>query len=178
MTFITIGDDLRVLDHHPGRSRMWHRAGVSIVFIVHDDVSMRESLGLTIRDQGWQSETFASAQTFLARPRAVVPSCLVLDLMLWASMVLSCRGPVRRSLLRSATSRVLIRRAATRAQRVCDSPSRSHPQRTGRPADALELGHCNEYQNDVVEVCHQITLPFMEIRFSSFPSNQLAYPAA
>ncbi len=50
-----------------------------IVFIVDDDVSVRESLELLIRCAGWRPETFASAQEFLARPRVVAPSCLVLD---------------------------------------------------------------------------------------------------
>src|SRR5438552_5499356 len=51
----------------------------SIVFVVDDDVSVRESLELLIRCAGWRPETFASAQEFLARPRVVAPSCLVLD---------------------------------------------------------------------------------------------------
>ena len=50
-----------------------------IVFVVDDDVQVRESLELLIRCQGWKPETFASAQEFLKRPRALVPSCLVLD---------------------------------------------------------------------------------------------------
>jgi len=53
-----------------------------IVFIVDDDVSVRESLELLVRTQGWQPETFASAAEFLDRPRALVPSCLILDLSL------------------------------------------------------------------------------------------------
>ncbi len=53
-----------------------------IVFVVDDDVSVRESLELLIRTADWQPETFASAQEFLARPRVVVPSCLVLDVSL------------------------------------------------------------------------------------------------
>lgn len=53
-----------------------------IVFVVDDDVSVRESLELLIRYAGWQPETFASAQEFLARARALVPSCLVLDVNL------------------------------------------------------------------------------------------------
>jgi FixJ family two-component response regulator len=56
--------------------------GTPIVFIVDDDVSVRESLELLIRNEGWQPETFASAQGFLDRPRALVPSCLVLDISL------------------------------------------------------------------------------------------------
>ena len=42
----------------------------------------RESLELLIQSSGWQPETFASAQEFLARPRPLVPSCLVLDVTL------------------------------------------------------------------------------------------------
>jgi FixJ family two-component response regulator len=53
-----------------------------IVFVVDDDISVREALEALIRSEGWQAETFASAQAFLARPRAFVPSCLVLDVSL------------------------------------------------------------------------------------------------
>jgi FixJ family two-component response regulator len=53
-----------------------------IVFVVDDDVSVRESLELLIRYEGWQAEIFASADEFLSRPRARVPSCLILDLSL------------------------------------------------------------------------------------------------
>jgi FixJ family two-component response regulator len=50
-----------------------------IVFVVDDDISVRESLELSIRMAGWQPETFASAQEFLSRARPTVPCCLVLD---------------------------------------------------------------------------------------------------
>jgi FixJ family two-component response regulator len=53
-----------------------------IVFVVDDDVSVRESLELLIYNEGWQPETFASAQEFLDRPQALVPSCLLLDISL------------------------------------------------------------------------------------------------
>jgi FixJ family two-component response regulator len=53
-----------------------------IVFIVDDDVSVRESLELLIQNEGWQAETFASAQEFLDHPRAALPSCLILDVSL------------------------------------------------------------------------------------------------
>ena len=53
-----------------------------IVFVVDDDISVRESLDALIRCAGWQPEMFASAQEFLARPRALAPSCLVLDVTL------------------------------------------------------------------------------------------------
>jgi FixJ family two-component response regulator len=53
-----------------------------IVFVVDDDVSVRESLEALIRSAGWQPETFASAEEFLSRPRVLAPSCLVLDVSL------------------------------------------------------------------------------------------------
>src|ERR1051326_5965807 len=53
-----------------------------IVFVVDDDISVRESLELLIASAGWQPEIFASAQEFLHRPRTPVPNCLVLDLSL------------------------------------------------------------------------------------------------
>lgn len=52
------------------------------VFVVDDDISVRESLELLIRCSGWEPETFASAQEFLARPRIATPSCLILDVAL------------------------------------------------------------------------------------------------
>src|SRR5579863_4831518 len=54
----------------------------SIVFVVDDDISVRESLELLIRLEGWQPETFGSAQEFLDHPRVAVPSCLLLDISL------------------------------------------------------------------------------------------------
>jgi FixJ family two-component response regulator len=54
----------------------------SIVFVVDDDVSVRESLEGLVRTAGWQVETFTTAQGFLSRPRATVPCCLVLDVSL------------------------------------------------------------------------------------------------
>jgi FixJ family two-component response regulator len=52
------------------------------VFVVDDDVSVREALESLIRFAGWQPETFESAEEFLARPRVMSPSCLVLDVTL------------------------------------------------------------------------------------------------
>jgi FixJ family two-component response regulator len=52
------------------------------VFVVDDDISVRESLELLIRNEGWQAEIFASAQDFLDRPRVLFPSCLILDISL------------------------------------------------------------------------------------------------
>ena len=53
-----------------------------IVFIVDDDISVRESLELLVRHEGWQPQLFASAQEFLSHTRPHVPSCLVLDVNL------------------------------------------------------------------------------------------------
>jgi FixJ family two-component response regulator len=53
-----------------------------VVFVVDDDVSVRESLELLILSAGWQPETFASAEEFLERSRVAGPSCLVLDVSL------------------------------------------------------------------------------------------------
>jgi len=53
-----------------------------IVFVVDDDVSVRESLELLIKFAGWQPETFASAKDFLVHPHTSAPSCLVLDVSL------------------------------------------------------------------------------------------------
>ena len=68
------------LGHEVGSSPM--ATAKPIVFVVDDDVWVRESLETLIRDEGWQPETFSSAQQFLDRPRALTPSCLVLDISL------------------------------------------------------------------------------------------------
>ncbi|HEY0097940.1 MAG TPA: response regulator [Pyrinomonadaceae bacterium] len=53
-----------------------------IIFVVDDDISVRESLELLIGFAGWQPEVFASAEEFLAHPRVHAPSCLILDVSL------------------------------------------------------------------------------------------------
>ena len=53
------------------------------VFVVDDDLSVRESLKSLIDSVGLRPETFASAEEFLSRAKAdATPSCLVLDLVL------------------------------------------------------------------------------------------------
>ena len=53
-----------------------------VVFVVDDDISVRESLELLIRSAGWEPELFESAQEFLAHSRGPAPSCLILDVNL------------------------------------------------------------------------------------------------
>jgi FixJ family two-component response regulator len=53
-----------------------------IVYVVDDDLSVRESLELLIRHAGWQPVLLASAQEFLSRSHVEIPSCLVLDVSL------------------------------------------------------------------------------------------------
>jgi FixJ family two-component response regulator len=65
----------------PSRSAPGSKA-TPIVFVVDDDVSVRESLESLIHCGGWKPETFASAQAFLSRSKPDVPSCLVLDVSL------------------------------------------------------------------------------------------------
>ena len=67
-------------DSSAGSLAMAH--AVPIVFIVDDDISVRESLESLIQSAGWQTETFETAQDFLSRPHNLVLSCLVLDLAL------------------------------------------------------------------------------------------------
>jgi FixJ family two-component response regulator len=61
------------------RSRAPESQVTPVVFIVDDDVSVRESLELLIRSAGWQPITFASACEFLCYPQVCAPSCLILD---------------------------------------------------------------------------------------------------
>ena len=68
------------LGHEVGSSPM--ATAKPIVFVVDDDVWIRESLQTLLQDEGWQPETFASAQEFLDRPRPLTPNCLVLDVSL------------------------------------------------------------------------------------------------
>jgi len=55
---------------------------IPIIFVLDDDVSVRESLELLIRTAGWHAETFASARELFAHSRVDVPHCLILDMAL------------------------------------------------------------------------------------------------
>jgi FixJ family two-component response regulator len=54
----------------------------SIVFVIDDDISVREALEGLLRHEGWRVKTFASAKDFLNHPRVATPSCLILDVSL------------------------------------------------------------------------------------------------
>jgi FixJ family two-component response regulator len=65
-----------------GTTTLRASATTPVVFVVDDDLAVRESLERLIESAGWEPEIFASAREFLARPRSAVPSCLVLDVAL------------------------------------------------------------------------------------------------
>jgi FixJ family two-component response regulator len=71
--------DAEVAVHDGVRSSVMS-PGTPIVFVVEDDVSMRESLELLICNAGWQPQTFESAREFLCRERVNVPSCVILSI--------------------------------------------------------------------------------------------------
>ena len=72
---------LSIVPDHKTRSEYMSHA-TPTVFVVDDDISVRESLELLIASAGWRPETFASAQEFLSRPRVLAPNCLILDVAL------------------------------------------------------------------------------------------------
>ena len=55
---------------------------VPIVFVVDDDVSVRESLEGLVAEAGWRPLAFASSGAFLAHPPVAGPTCLILDVNL------------------------------------------------------------------------------------------------
>lgn len=71
-----------MLQRSPGVARRESPRTTPIVFVVDDDISVRESIELLVRCEGWQPEIFSSAQEFLRRPRVAVPHCLILDISL------------------------------------------------------------------------------------------------
>src|SRR5215471_7331180 len=70
----------RILSRELGTAPM--QSAAPIVFVVDDDISVRESLELLIQNEGWRPKSFASAREFLAFQRSTVPSCLILDVSL------------------------------------------------------------------------------------------------
>ena len=63
-------------------SRVAACSTTAMVFVVEDQAAMRQSLHSLIESAGFQAEVFSSATEFLASPRALGPSCLLLDIML------------------------------------------------------------------------------------------------
>src|SRR5256885_11306856 len=81
--WLVVRNKMNITCEFAGQSESLRMAvSTPIVFVVDDDISVRESLELLIRAEGWQPETFASAQEFLDHPRVPMPSCLVLDISL------------------------------------------------------------------------------------------------
>ena len=76
----------------------------SIVLVVDDDISVRESLELLLRHEGFDAETFASAQDFLGRSPVTVPSCLVWTFLFPDSTVSICRNVLRWNGMRCRSS--------------------------------------------------------------------------
>ncbi len=77
------GDQRMLVQHSPAAlSRSTQPQDRPMVFVIDDDISVRQSLDLLISCEGWQAETFSSAREFLSHPRAAVPQCLVLDMTL------------------------------------------------------------------------------------------------
>lgn len=72
----------RDIDEHTRPQSGSLEPAAPIVFVVDDDVSVRESLELMIRSEGWRPEIFESARDFLSRPPEETPSCLLLDIEL------------------------------------------------------------------------------------------------
>lgn len=52
------------------------------VYVVDDDISVREALEALIQEAGWRPWVFSSAREFLAYPHTSGPSCLILDVTL------------------------------------------------------------------------------------------------
>ena len=82
---------LAISQGSPPRSAQLHNFSLKVrtisratptVFVVENDLQLRQSLELLIRASGWEPETFSSAHEFLARPPIVAPCCLVLDVNL------------------------------------------------------------------------------------------------
>ena len=89
MAASTRSGQLAVSDtEHPGRRDVSRRADpaasatASVVFVVDDDASVRDSLGRLISSVGFKVETFANARAFLGARRPDAPGCLVLDVRL------------------------------------------------------------------------------------------------
>src|SRR5207244_3869677 len=66
----------------PGQSPRTIMEPQPIVFVIDDDVSVREALAPLISSAGWSVETFGSGQDFLRRAKVDAPACLVLDVEL------------------------------------------------------------------------------------------------
>lgn len=66
----------------PSPTRSEATAPSGTVFVVDDDLGLREAIASLVRSAGWHAQVFASAQDYLARAPKDVPGCLVLDVRL------------------------------------------------------------------------------------------------
>jgi FixJ family two-component response regulator len=53
-----------------------------VVYVVDDDISVRESVETMVAEAGFKPEAFASAEEFLRHTRQPLPGCLILDVSL------------------------------------------------------------------------------------------------
>ena len=67
------------------------------VFIIDDDTGIRQSIQDLLESVGLHSESFASAQEFLARERGEGPSCMILDVRLPGISGLDLQHELRRA---------------------------------------------------------------------------------
>src|SRR5271165_2471781 len=73
---------------------------VTTVFIIDDDVGVRESIKDLVDSVGLHAESFATAQEFLSSDRPRGPSCLVLDVRLPGISGLDLQQELRRAGIR------------------------------------------------------------------------------
>jgi FixJ family two-component response regulator len=80
----TVGDTERNRERDLPRRSAKHdaAAAASVVFVVDDDASLRDSLRRLITSVGYKVEVFPSARAFLDAQRPDAPGCLVLDVRL------------------------------------------------------------------------------------------------
>jgi PleD family two-component response regulator len=79
-----------------GESALASRPSVPVVFVVDDDISVREALESVIHHEGWQVATFATAQDFLAIRACVRRAVSCSTYICRTSAVSICRTASRR----------------------------------------------------------------------------------
>lgn len=82
MDYSTACEPVSRTSRMPSAQSLTPKSPAPIVYVVDDDVSVRESLAALLVLEGWRCEVFPSAQAFLQKARESSPSCVVLDLSL------------------------------------------------------------------------------------------------